>query len=58
MSYSEVLVDESAVDLIQRVTDYNVTISFGYVLYCVCFHLYCGCFKLLLKCCCVYVWVL
>jgi len=46
VSYGEVLVDESAIDLILRVLDYIVTISFGYILYCVCFHVYCGCFKL------------
>ena len=46
MHYGEVLVDESAIDLILRVLDYIATVSFGYILYCVCFHLYCGCFKL------------
>ena len=51
MSYSEVLVDKSAIDLILRVLDYIVTISFGYILYCVCFHLYCGCFKLFCNVC-------
>ena len=47
MSYGEVLVDKSAIDLILRVLDYTriVTISSGYILYCVCFHLHCGCFK-------------
>jgi hypothetical protein len=33
-------------DLILRVLDYIVTISFGYILYCVRFNLYCGCFNL------------
>ena len=62
-------VDKSAIDLILRVRDYIVTVSFGYILYCVCFHLYCGCFKLFcnvwvcgcvgfVMCGCVYVWVL
>jgi len=51
VSYSEVLVDKSAIDLILRVLDYIVTISFGYILYCVCFHLYCGCFKLFCNVC-------
>ena len=46
MHYGEVLVDKSAIDLILRVLDYIVTVSFGYILYCVCFHLYCGCFIL------------
>jgi hypothetical protein len=50
VSYGEVLVDKSAIDLIQRVLQYILTISFGYVLYCVCFHFYCGCFKLFLMC--------
>ena len=35
MSYGEVLVDKSASDLILRVLDYIVTISFGYILNCV-----------------------
>jgi len=39
-------VDKSVIELIQRVLDYSVTISFGHVLYCVRFHLYCGYFKL------------
>ena len=46
MSYGEVLVDKSAIELIRRVLDYTVTISFGHVLYGVCFHLYGGYFKL------------
>ena len=46
MHYGEVLVDKSAIYLILRVPDYIVTVSFGYILYCVCFNLYCGCFKL------------
>jgi len=46
VSYGEVLVDKSAIDLILRVLDYIETISFVYTLYCICFHLYCGCFKL------------
>ena len=69
MQNGEVLVDKSAIDLILRVLDYIVTVSFGYILYCVCFHLYCGCFKLFynvwvcvcvgfVMCGCVYVWVL
>jgi len=39
-------VDKSVIDLILRVLYYIVTSSFGYTLYCDCFHLYCGCFKL------------
>jgi len=31
--------------------DYIVTISFGYILYCVCFNLFCNVWV------CVYVWV-
>ena len=46
MSYGEVLVNKSVIELIQRVLDYIVPISFEHVLYCVCFHLYCGDFKL------------
>ena len=60
MSYGEVLVDESAIDLILRVLEYIVTISFGYILYCVCFHSYCDCFKLfcyVCVCVCVCVFV-
>jgi hypothetical protein len=52
VSYGEVLLDKSAIDLTWRVLDfilrafdYIVTISFGYILYCV-FHWYCGCIKL------------
>ena len=52
MHYGEVLVDKSAIDLIMRVLDYIVTVSFGYILHCVSFHLYCGCFKLICN-----VWV-
>ena len=33
-------------DLILRVLDYIVTISVGYIFYCVCFNLYCGGFIL------------
>ena len=33
-SYGEVLVDKSAIDLILRVLDNTVTISFGCILYC------------------------
>jgi len=69
VSYGEVLVDKSAIDLTLRILDYIVNISFRYILYCVCFHLYCGCFKLFcnvwvcvcvsfVMCGCVYVWVL
>jgi hypothetical protein len=35
----EIVVDESAIDLILIVLDYIVTISFEYILYCGCFHL-------------------
>ena len=39
--------------------DYIVTVSFGYILYCVCFNLYCGGFILFCNVwVCVYVWVL
>jgi hypothetical protein len=43
-----------------RELDYIVIISFGYILYCVCFNLYCGGFKLFRNVCmfvCVYGWV-
>ena len=40
MRYGEVLVDKSAIFLILRVLDYILTISFDYILYCVCFHLF------------------
>jgi hypothetical protein len=43
-------------DLILRELDYIVIISFGYILYCVCFNLYCGGFKLFCNVC-VWVWV-
>jgi len=39
VSYSEVLVDKRAIDLILKVLDYIVTISFGHILYCVLFSL-------------------
>ena len=67
MSYREVVLDESVIELIHRVLDYIVPISFGHVLYCVCFHLYCGYFNFnvwvcvcvgFVMCGCVYVWVL
>ena len=48
MIYGESLVDKCANDLKLRVFDsilgvfdYIVTISFGYILYCVCFKLFC-----------------
>jgi hypothetical protein len=47
-------------DLILRKLDYIVIISFGYILYCVCFNLYCGGFKLFCNVgvyVCVCVWV-
>jgi hypothetical protein len=45
-------------DLILREIDYIVIISFGYILYCVCFNLYCGGFKLFCSVCvCVCVCV-
>ena len=34
MRYGEVLVDKSVFELILRVLDYIVTISLGYILYC------------------------
>ena len=40
-------------DLILRILDYIVTISFWYMLYCVCFNLYCRCFNLFCVCVCV-----
>ena len=65
MSYGEVLVDKSVIDLILRVLDYIETISFGYILYCDCFHLYYGCFQLFRNVwvrvgfvMCVYVWIM
>jgi len=65
VSYGEVLVDKSSIDLILRALHYIVAISFEYILYRVCFHLYCGCFNLFcnvwvcgfVMCGCVYVWV-
>ena len=42
MCYVEFLVDKSVIDLILRVLDYIVTISFGYILYCGCFKLFCN----------------
>jgi hypothetical protein len=47
------------VTLLLRAFDYIVTISFGYILHCVCFNLYCGGFILFCNVCVfVYVWVL
>jgi len=68
VSYGEILGDKSFMYIILRVLDYTVTISFGYMLYCVCFNLYCGCFNLFgsvwgcvcvgfVMCGCVCVWV-
>ena len=51
MSYGEVLVDKSAMYI--RAFDYIVTISFGYILHCVCFKLHRGGFILFCN-----VWVL
>jgi hypothetical protein len=45
-------------DFTLRELDYIVIISFGYILYCVCFNLYCGGFKLFCNVCvCVCVCV-
>ena len=62
MSYGEVLVDKDALYI--RVTlycghlDCIVAVSFGYILYCVCFNLYCGGFILFCNVCvCVCVCV-
>jgi hypothetical protein len=53
-------------DFTLRELDHIVIISFGYILYCVCFNLYCGGFKLVCSVCvcvcvcvgvCVCVWV-
>jgi hypothetical protein len=45
-------------DLILRDLDYIVILSFGYILYCICFNLYCGGFKLFCNVCmCVCVCV-
>jgi hypothetical protein len=38
-------------DFTLREIDYIVIISFGYILYCVCFNLYCGGFKLFCNVC-------
>jgi len=51
VDYGEVLVDKGAMYISVtslRVLDYTyiVTISYGYILYCVCFNLYCGGFML------------
>jgi len=40
-------------DFILRAFDYIVTISFGYILHCVCFNLYYGGFILFYVCVCV-----
>jgi hypothetical protein len=40
-----------SVTLLLRVFDYIVTISFGYILYCVCFNLYSGGFILFCNMC-------
>ena len=62
MHYGEVLVDKSAIDLMLRVLDYIVTVSFGYILYCVCTVFVFTCTVVVLNCfimCgCVCVWVL
>ena len=64
MSYGEVLVDKGAMYISETLycgyLDYIVTISFGYIFYCVCFNLYCGGFILFCNVCvcvCVFVWV-
>ena len=61
MSYGEVLVDKGATYsrvTILRAFDCIVTVSFGYILYCVCFSLYCGGFILFCNVCvCVCVCV-
>jgi hypothetical protein len=55
VSYGEVLVGKGAMYI--RVTlycghlNYIVTVSFGYILYCVCFNLYCGGFILFCNVC-------
>jgi hypothetical protein len=38
-------------------SSFGYTVSFGYILHCVCFNLYCGDFILFCNVC-VYVWVL
>ena len=62
MSYGEVLVDKGALYI--RVTlycgylDYIMTVSFGCILYCVCFNLHCGGFIMFCNVCvCVCVCV-
>ena len=62
MSYGEVLVDKGAMYIrvtILRAFDYIVTVSFGYILYCVliCTVVVLYCFVMCL-CVCVCVWVL
>ena len=60
MSYDEVFVDKGALYI--RVTlycgylDYIMTVSFGCILYCVCFNLHCGGFIMFCNVC-VYVCV-
>jgi len=56
--YGEVLVDNSAKDLTLRVHDYNGTISFQYILYCVRFHFYLVVLNCSVMCGCVCVYVL
>ena len=54
MSYGEVLVDKGAMCIrvtILRAFHYIVTISFGYILHCVCFNLYCFGFILFCNVC-------
>ena len=68
MRYGEVLVDKSVIDLILRVLDYIVTISFWSVLYCVyfiCTVVVLNCFVMcvcvcvgFVMCGCVCVWIL
>jgi len=49
VSYSEVLGDKSVMYISVTLhwgTLFYVSISFGYILYCVCFNFYYGCFSL------------
>jgi len=45
-------VDKSVIDLILRVLDYIVTISFGYIMYCGCFKLLCNMWVCVCVCVC------
>jgi hypothetical protein len=55
VSYGEVLVDKSAIDIILRLLDDIVTTSFGYIFYCAFF----TCTVVVLNCfvMCIYIYI-